>query len=186
VRRYLYLGAFFLIVAIIAVRWESPTPADTTANVEANSAPTTPPSFPGVPTTKLPAATPAPIADRTKMSASDFKTLSQKTMAMLPTTAIVKERPEDDFHHAPPELIQSSQWLGKVADAIQSNPELLEEGLRFYDDCARNSEFFVATRAVCLSNLKDLHARSGSRYPYNPSDYPEEVVRVANKLPPMF
>lgn len=158
----------------------------------ANSSPATPvvavEILPETPLKKDPLVTEAPVfapeVARPEGSFSEFRRLTQDTLAVLPLTEDVRST-GGDFHFSPPQLLKTSPALGKIADAMKAHPELVPQGIEFYDTCARNSEVLIAVRVVCLHRLKHWVKKQPDVTQLRHEDYPEELWHLTESLPPI-
>jgi hypothetical protein len=116
---------------------------------------------------------------------SEFRRLTQETLAALPLTQEVEAQAGHDFHFSPPELLKTSPALGKIADTMKGHPELVPQGIEFYDTCARNSEVLIGVRVVCLHRLKHWVKQQPDVAQLRHEDYPEELWHLTESLPPV-
>jgi hypothetical protein len=116
---------------------------------------------------------------------TEFRRLTQDTLAILPLTEDVLANKTHDFHFSPPELLKTSPALGKIADALKEHSELVPQGIEFYDTCARNGEVLVAVRVVCLHRLKHWVGKQPDVTQLRHDDYPEELWRLSESMPPV-
>jgi hypothetical protein len=110
-----------------------------------------------------------------------FVSYLETSFSRLPTLSSLKLGKDGDFHHVPPQVIESSEIFGEIADRLKRSPQLIKDGLRFYAACALNEQLVTSIRAVCARNLKDWSKKS--RIDTSQVVIPENIERIANVIP---
>lgn len=110
-----------------------------------------------------------------------FQTEATEMLASLPKMSLVAERPNDDFHRPPPELLESAPKLAHVQDTMKSDADLIPVGMEFFRACASNTEVLEQVRAVCLKNLQAWAKQTSATVDWN--QFSPEVQRLAAFLP---
>ncbi len=107
----------------------------------------------------------------------EFQVLAEDVYHSIPTSDQMRTLNDDDVHQTSLILSQVGERLGEIAQALSENPNLAEEGARFYDRCLKNSQFPTPIRALCFANLKKIRGDSIDR-----NSIPEEVQLIAGHL----
>ena len=108
---------------------------------------------------------------------SQFQALSAKILRELPTSAAMRDLTEEEAHGYPEPLAKAGPLLGKIAQAVQSQPELKELATDFYVSCTQDRDILEPARALCYS-----HILTDPKAP-RAEDLPPEVVRLAKLIP---
>jgi hypothetical protein len=82
-----------------------------------------------------------------------FKKFLSTTLLNIPSIREVHRLSQSETHFIPLILLKAGENLGKVAEQLETYPELRNEGIAFYSLCSQNANFHLAIRALCLSNL---------------------------------
>ena len=110
-----------------------------------------------------------------------FRRETTSTLNKLPTNQVISKNPDNDFHTAPPELMEASAPLGRILDAMKRNPALVTVGMEFYKTCASNTDLLIQIRAVCLRSFRDWSEKTNSEITLN--GLPYEIEQLASYLP---
>ncbi len=153
------------IVAPLSAAMPSPVPMSSPSEVMP------PPSSPAKagPTTTL-AARPSvgtvldasPVAPRVTQEQSQFRELAKEVMKALPLKEALQNLSDKEVHNTPKVLLQAGKELGRVAEALQANPELKKEGSKFYGACATAGGILSDVRALCLFHYDRLRGELAS------------------------
>lgn len=114
------------------------------------------------------------------MTADEFRRLTDRVEAGLPTFNQVKNLREEELHHTPKILIQAGADIGDVAEAVAHNPELAPQAAAFYARCAHREELATTVRALCLANARKSAKQSGT--PVDEMGISSDVSELAGKL----
>ncbi len=125
----------------------------------------------------------APSSQNTPSTPS-FSQLTEKVQAELPRTEELRRLSAEDAHGMPLQLREAGRRLGEVSQALHANPALVDEGLKFYRQCAQRSEIPDSLRALCFANLRNLSQASGKPEFFQAGDYPEGVRKLGDHIPP--
>lgn len=110
---------------------------------------------------------------------SEFAQLTNTSFIRLPRMEKIRKSGKRDFHHAPPELLEISDDLGKIHDAMEREAKLIPAGREFFKKCALDNTVMSAARAVCLRDLKYWTGNA----PLDMSEFPEHIKKIAGSLP---
>lgn len=113
-------------------------------------------------------------------SSPSFAALAQKALDSLPRVETVRGS-GSHFHHTPKALLDSSEALTQVSEALREHPEYVAQGIEFYRACANDSSLMTAVRAVCLQRL--AHWTKDAELDRNA--HPPELWDLAQGLPPI-
>lgn len=100
-------------------------------------------------------------------------------LASLPEKRILGGAPSVEF--APRALMEASERLGRLRAELRDNPALLDEGLKFYRECANEEEVLTSIRAYCLRAVRDLSRRVGHEVASR--DFARSVWHLSERLP---
>ncbi len=132
-----------------------------------------------------PVTTPVLEAAGPKGTFSEFQKLTADTLDRLPRTEDVRRNSRGDVHFNPPELMDASPSLGRIATTLRESPELIPQGIDFYRDCARRDDTLTAIRVLCLRHLRFWVKQQPEITEVDPRDYPEDLWKLAESLPPV-
>lgn len=116
---------------------------------------------------------------------SEFQKVTADTLANLPRAEDVRARPDFDAHQSPAELMAISPSLGRIATTLREAPELIPQGIEFYDACARREDILQPVRVLCLRNLTYWTRQMPEVMQVDPSKYPDELWDIVESLPPV-
>jgi hypothetical protein len=122
----------------------------------------------------------APTRPREQMDEARFRELCRESLGALPTRADAKKLDPKDAHHGFGIIVQAGETLGRIAQLIHDNPELAEEGRRFYQRCAENGLVMTYVRALCYADWKNL---GGKRKSDSAANVPAGVKQLAEQVP---
>ncbi len=116
---------------------------------------------------------------------SEFQKVTAETLASLPKVEDLRGRTDAEVHHSPPELMAVSPSLGRIAQTLREAPELIPQGIEFYDACARRDDILTAVRVLCLRNLNYWTRQMPDVMQLEANDYPEDLWKIVESLPPV-
>ena len=114
---------------------------------------------------------------------SKFQELTQSALGDLPTIDMVPPTPTSHTG-VEPEIFGANEKLAQIHETLAAQPDLVPQGMAFYDTCARNTQVAVAVRAVCLHSLTYWSAKQPDVGHVREQDYDAEVWRLSQMLPP--
>lgn len=112
--------------------------------------------------------------------AQAFARECREVLERLPTAEQVRRLPPSEAHFTPAILLQAAAKIGERSAAVEKNPSLNHEGMRFFSACAAKEEAEASLRALCLANLRKHGQRNG--LPVEEEGLPEDVRRMADRL----
>lgn len=120
------------------------------------------------------------FVDSLEARVEGFRDLTRKLWVELPLIERVREQ-SNDYHRPPQALLVGSVALARVHERMMEDKDLLSVGMRFYRDCATDSDLMTATRAVCLRYLVDWGKRANMEISLE--TYPNHLRNIAEFLP---
>lgn len=115
-----------------------------------------------------------------RLTAEEFRSLSQKVAQALPTKESLKGLTDRDVHTAPTPMVEAGYQLGLLAQAVANDPTLARDAFQFYEKCARSGAYLDAVRALCFANYKDFGAKL--RLPVRQDIVPANIRELAEKV----
>jgi len=131
-----------------------------------------------LPGEKVTAPTPSAAAKSASASPSFLPLLNE-----LPRRALIENTSEEELHHGPPGLSQSSLALGKVVGEMKKDPAKIPAGVEFYRSCASDEDVLTAVRAVCLKRLGEWAPRAQPPIEVDFSQFDSGLRKLADQLP---
>jgi hypothetical protein len=123
------------------------------------------------------------VRNRVKLKSSpDFLAELSSAWQKLPRWTEIAN--ETDFHRTPSTLLAVTPQLGRISDTLRADPNQIPNGLRFYKDCANETEIHIAIRALCLRDY--LYWSKQIHRPSPLTDFDADVVSLAEKAPPLL
>lgn len=113
-----------------------------------------------------------------------FNALTKEAWNTIPTKAQLQKLTSEQAHYTPKELLAAGDQIGRVAEALRTDPGLAEEGMRFFGACATEASFANSVRALCVHQLERQLAAKGRTLGTFPGieKVPEAVRELAEKL----
>ena len=112
-----------------------------------------------------------------QMSELQFTELLKETQRRLPKLSDIKKIPEGALHHTPELVMEAGRNLGVIKEVLKSHESYEKVALPFYFECAKNEEGSTPVRALCLTNLIELHRKI--KKPLNLKEFPSQVVELS-------
>jgi hypothetical protein len=112
-----------------------------------------------------------------EMSELQFTELLKDTQRRLPKLSDIKKIPEGALHHTPELVMEAGRNLGVIKEVLKTHESYEKVALPFYFECAKNEEGSTPVRALCLTNLIELHKKI--KKPLNLKDFPSQVVELS-------
>jgi hypothetical protein len=128
---------------------------------------------------KSPATAPSLVSANGKVTAEQFAKKVETTLENLITVEQYRAAAMKNVHTTPREMIQAGAQIGDIAEMMEENPEFLEQGMQFYEKCMEGNTYPTPIRALCYSNLKQIHA---DRPSLSSASVPEDVKRLGDQL----
>lgn len=120
------------------------------------------------------------VESKSRMTREQFQNLLETTTQLIPTVAELRKLPAEELHLTPKVLQVAGYQLGLVAEAIENNPALAQEGMSFYENCVLTQNNPTPVRALCLSDYEKLGAKS--RLPVREDIAPENIRTLAEQI----
>ena len=118
--------------------------------------------------------------DLEELKAKDFRGFREFTgqlLRKLPTNTQMAPASDGEVHHFPNSLIEFGNRLGWVKAAMEERNDFKEEGIEFYQACAREDDVISSVRALCLTNL--LVFQKENKLPQEELvHYPKDVLKL--------
>jgi hypothetical protein len=113
-----------------------------------------------------------------------FQGLVKEVNQLIPTQRELQNLSEQQAHFTPKVIVNASLGIGRIAQAISDNPNLTEDGKKFYRACAENEESPNSIRAACYFNYEEILKKTGSHDPSLKADpkISDNVKSLAHKL----
>lgn len=121
-----------------------------------------------------PAPPPPPVAENPALSTEEFRTLGAEVMRSLPMKNAAKGA-EVSFP-----ILVAGERLGAVAEAMQNEPALSEEGLLLFRGCAASDQYSDSVRALCFAYFRAFHKRAEK--PISQGMIPAHIRTLAERL----
>ena len=118
-----------------------------------------------------------------QMSEVQFVELLKETQRRLPKLSDIKKIPEGALHHTPELVMEAGRNLGVIKEVLKSHESYEKVALPFYSECAKNDEGSTPVRALCLTNLIELHKKI--KKPINLKEFPSQVVELSRLVTDM-
>jgi hypothetical protein len=123
---------------------------------------------------EAPPPVPAEMPKPKSLSTEEFRGLAAEAVKALPLR-------EDGWEPGRPlPLFQAAESLRPVNDALKSSPELVDEGMLLYKDCANSRRYSEMVMALCFFYMHELAKSSGKGLPRYAA--PPEIKALAEKL----
>jgi hypothetical protein len=110
------------------------------------------------------------------LSVTEFIKIVESTEDSLPTIEQARVLKEEDVHYTPQILKAAGRKLGDLATILSQRKDLIPEGIKFYQNCAKDTKSLPPVRALCLGNLKKYGVE------IDESSYPKSIVNLAKKM----
>lgn len=114
------------------------------------------------------------------LNMEDFKAIITKTDEELPKIKDIQKLSDEELHHTPGLLIEAGRALGNIKQILSQRDDLVDEGLKFYDRCARSRELSTPVRSLCLTNFINYKKEKGENY--NLSGINSDVIRLTKEV----
>lgn len=111
----------------------------------------------------------------------EFSKLTQNAFRTLPRQTDPDALDPEKLSQPPPEFIARLKPLIDIGNAIKGNPDLADDGIYFYRQCALHYGFHAAVRARCLSHYVKLSQERGK--PVNIKEFDERLRMLARAFP---
>lgn len=121
-----------------------------------------------------------PVDPKQHLTLEEFRVLAQQVSKSLPTKQDLKKISPEDAHLSPSPVLAAGESLGRIAEAVYNEPNLGEEAMVFYLDCANAPMYPDSVRALCYSNYKSLAKKLGRVI--EQSTVPAAIRQLADKL----
>lgn len=112
---------------------------------------------------------------------AQFRNYLETSYVRLPTLQAISLSKNGDLHRVPPEVLESSEVFGYIAEKLKSNPSLTRDALSFYNACAANEQLITSIRAVCARNLIDWAKKA--QIDISQVHIPEKILQIVVVLP---
>src|SRR5690606_32078055 len=110
----------------------------------------------------------------------DCQELPKRALEMMPTPSDVLDR-TDAPHLMPAVIHRYNPVIGALETRLRQSPELYPHVATCYRSCGMRDSAVVNIRILCVAKLL-RHSRERGDV-FNESDFPEEVMRRARRLP---
>lgn len=111
-----------------------------------------------------------------EMTEEKFEALLKDTQMRLPKLSDFKKLPAGALHRTPPQVIEAGRNLGVIKEVLRIHESYERAALPFYRDCAKNDEGSTPVRALCLTNLIEIHKKNN--VPLNLKEYPSQLIEL--------
>ncbi|MBY0371041.1 hypothetical protein K2X33_10160 [bacterium] len=112
-----------------------------------------------------------------------FRRLANDTFSRLPTVEQFAANPRRETHFTPTEVLEDAPLMAKLALALKENPALIPDGIAFYDKCARQETLMIATRAVCLRDLRFWTSQNTQAATLREGEFDPHLWAIVKHLP---
>lgn len=147
----------------------------------APAVPGLPPAAPSLADANSPSPAPTqPSGPPTPEMLAQFSRVRTETLSLIPTQSQLRRLDHEETHFTPKQLLVASMKIGELAQMIEDHPELAEEGLRFYKQCAEMPRYPNAVRASCFVDFQKLNTQHPSSIPA--PEITEQVRALAAKI----
>ncbi len=116
-------------------------------------------------------------------SIAAFQRLTEEALDRLPRNPQFKGKSADELHFTPSAIMEMGPTLARIGDSLRAHPDLVPQGIEFYENCAQNPEVVAALRTICLRDLKYWTGKQPEVTLVRESDYPAEIWHISNSLP---
>jgi len=123
----------------------------------------------------------AAVADRAASVREEFHKLTQEAWHAIPLKRALQSRTDGDLHYASPELVAAVERVGLVDEALEVEPSLALQGLKFFKDCAVNDEFPTSVRALCYHRWRARLPKEKA-VALTDGEVPDEVRALSEQL----
>lgn len=166
-------------------------PAASASPAESPAASPSPGASPAASAASAPEASPAagsaaePVPAGKPMNLGEFRELTQKTLAELPTTASLHKLKPEEVHETPTLITAAGGALGRIAQIVHDDPSLKNEGLSFYESCYTKDDLPAQIRALCVADHRNLRISQGDQLEWQGSEakLPSNILDLANEIP---
>jgi hypothetical protein len=118
-----------------------------------------------------------------QMTEIQFVELLKETQRRLPKLSEIKKIPEGALHHTPELVMEAGRNLGVIKEVLKSHENYEKAAMPFYLECAKNDEGSTPVRALCLTNLIELHKKL--KKPLNLKEFPSQIVELSRLVTDM-
>jgi type III secretory pathway component EscV len=118
-----------------------------------------------------------------QMTENQFSELLKDTQRRLPKLSDIKKIPEGALHHTPELVLEAGRNLGVIKEVLKTHENYEKLAVPFYVECAKNEEGSTPVRALCLTNLIEIHKKI--KKPLNLKEFPSQVVELSRLVTDM-
>jgi len=128
---------------------------------------------------------PTDIKTTKPMSLGEFRNLTKKTLAGLPTLESLHALDASQVHETPTIMMAAGNSLGQIAQIVHDDPSLKNEGLSFYETCYVKENLPPQIRALCVADHRNLRISQGDGEAWLGSEakLPANILSLAQEIP---
>jgi hypothetical protein len=180
-KKHLAIGSGLIAVAVVAfLALHRPLKAPAEEQSSPAGAAAANETVAGAPGSAGSASGDAATSKAAPLSPVEFHALVDEVEKSIPSQSELRKLTPEQAHMTPKTLQSAGIQLGRVAEALENNPNLAADGLYFYEKCVLTDTNPTSVRALCLSDYEKLGERA--HLPIRTGIAPANVRDLADKI----